>query len=60
MAKVTSLFMATLFATALVLPGAAVADCAGHMQSVQTSTTTVVDGSGTAPITPIPAPKTGG
>jgi len=60
MVKLTSLFLAALFATALALPDAAVADCAGHMQSVQTSTTTVVDGSGTAPITPIPAPKTGG
>ena len=59
MAKVTSIFMATLFATALVLPGVAAADCAGHMKSAQTPTT-IVDGSGTAPITPIPAPKTGG
>ncbi|HLB80720.1 MAG TPA: hypothetical protein VJJ77_09460 [Dongiaceae bacterium] len=59
MAKVTGLFLAALFATALVLPGAASADCNG-MHSVQGASTTVVDGSGTAPITPIPAPKTGG
>ena len=59
MAKVTSIFMATLFATALVLPGAARADCDG-MHSVQGASTTVVDGTATAPITPIPETKTGG
>ena len=59
MAKVTGLFLAALFATALVLPGAASADCNG-MHSVQGASTTVVDGSATAPITPIPETKTGG
>ncbi len=59
MAKVTSIFMATLFATALVLPGAASADCGGS-HSVQGASTTVVDGTTTAPITPIPETKTGG
>jgi len=62
MAKLTALFLTALFAGALVLPGAAGADgggCAG-LQSVQSAPVTIVDGGGTAPITPIPAPKTGG
>ena len=59
MVKLTSLFLAALFATALALPGMAAADCAGT-HTVQGTSTTVVDSGGTAPITPIPAPKTGG
>ena len=61
MAKSTALFLAALFAGALVLPGLASAGsgCAG-MQSVQSTPVTIVDGGGTAPMTPIPETKTGG
>ncbi|HLB80719.1 MAG TPA: hypothetical protein VJJ77_09455 [Dongiaceae bacterium] len=62
MAKSMALFLAALFAGALALPGAADAGgrgCAG-LQSVQSAPVTIVDGGGTAPITPIPETKTGG
>ena len=62
MTKLTALFLAALFAGAVALPGAAGADGGGcpGMQSVQSAPVTIVDGAGTAPITPIPETKTGG
>lgn len=59
MIKTTAAFLAVAFAAAV--PGAAWADCAGHMKTASTPAT-VADGSGTTtpPVTPIPTDQSGG
>lgn len=59
MTRVTAAILALAFTAAV--PGLALADCAGHMETATAPTTTVdAGGSSTAPITPIPTTKTGG